>query len=117
MVIVGCIARFMWIVGSGRHEEAMNRMWTGETRRQAGSRSERTVIPADRPPKCVIKLQPLTNTLRCLKLDQEMSKSEDKRHSSYQKKKRFATGKEPAAKFSKKKDGVVPVEPVVNVPT
>lgn len=79
MVIVGCIARFMWIVGSGRHEEAMNRMWTGETRRQAGSRSERTVIPADRPPKCVIKLQPLTNTLRCLTLDQEMSKREDKR--------------------------------------
>lgn len=45
---------------------------------------------------------PATDTLRCLKLDQEMSKSEDKRHSSYQKKKkRFSTGKEPAAKFSK----------------
>lgn len=83
----------MWIVGSGRHEEAMNRMWTGETRRQAGSRSERTVIPADRPPKCVIKLQPLTNTLRCLKLDQEISKREDKRHSSTKKRKGSRQGK------------------------
>lgn len=104
MVIVGCIARFMWIVGSGRHEEAMNRMWTGETRRQAGSRSERTVIPADRPPKCVIQLQPLTNTLRCLILDQEMSKRERGQETLFlpkKKKKRFATGKEPAAKFSK----------------
>lgn len=58
----------------GSHEQDVDR-----GNKKAGSRSERTVIPADRPPKCVIKLQPLTNTLRCLKLDQEMSKREDKR--------------------------------------